>query len=71
MFKDSWATFLLHSSGHTAHPAFYLYVTHSIFKELIEWEFFVPPQTTPEDEHPNRPLSIVEQNALWYVAGYI
>ena len=46
-------------------------MTHAIFKELIEWEFFVPPQTTPEDEHPNHPLSIVEQNALRYVAGYI
>ena len=70
-FRDSWETFLQQSVGRNAHPAFYQHVTHSIFKELIEWEFFVPPQTTPEDEHPNRPLSFVELNALRYVAGYI
>ena len=68
MFKVSWATFLLHSIGHTAHPAFYQYVTHTIFKELI---VLVPPRTTPENEHPNCPLSILEQNALRYVVGCI
>ena len=64
-FRTHWATFIAES---ISQPAFYQYVTHTIFKDLIEREFFVPPE---EEEHQNRPLSFMEHKALRYVAGYI
>ena len=38
-FREDWSQFLLESVGHQASPAFFQYVTHTLFKALIEMEY--------------------------------
>ena len=70
-FKAHWTRFLEQSIGHHAGLAFVQFVTDTIFKELIKIEFSVSTATTTTSESPHCPLSYEEQNALWYVAGYV
>ena len=70
-FKREWSKFLQESVGHQASPAFFQYVTHTVFKELIRMEYPVAADTTTSGESPKYPLSYEEENALRYVAGYV
>lgn len=67
-FVKDWRAFLNDSVGQKAYPAFFQFVTHTVFKELLKHQYPVSEQTT---ENPERPLTYQEQNALGYVAGYI
>ncbi len=69
-FRCDWNRFLQSSIGHRAHPGFFQFVSHHILQELIKAEFPLPP-ATQSSEHPDRPLTFEEQNALRYVAGYV
>ena len=71
MFQQSWVEFIPLAVQRTAEPAFYQHITHLIFKVLIEREFSPPERMDETTEHPDRPLSAVEENALRYVAGYV
>ena len=68
-FRNDWRIFIESSVGQQAHPAFYQHVTMFIFKKMIEVEFPLPPTDTIE--HPDRPLTFEEKNALRFVAGYV
>lgn len=68
-FRNDWRKFLESSVGKQAHPAFHQHVTMAIFKKLVEVEFPLPP--TDSIEHPDRPLTFEEKNALRFVAGYV
>ena len=69
-FRKHWASFLNQSISYKAHPAFYQFVTQTIFDDLIKEEFLIIPPSTVS-EHPESPLSLEEHNALRYVAGYV
>ena len=68
-FRRDWRKFIESSVGLHAHPTFYQHVTMVIFKKMIEMEFPLPP--TDYTEHPDRPLTFEETNALHFVAGYV
>ena len=51
-----------------ASPAFFQYVTHTLFKALIEMEY---PVSDAQTETPHQILKSEEENALRYVAGYV
>ena len=70
-FVHDWRVFLTKSVNMKAFPAFYQFVTHAMFKELIKAHYPVLNNTDVADEMPSRPLTHVEQNALRYVAGYV
>ena len=70
-FVSDWRTFLVESIRLKAFPAFYQFVTHHIFKELIKVEYAVNAEAGCHQESPSRPLTHEEQNALRYVAGYV
>ena len=67
-FREDWSQFLLESVGHQASPAFFQYVTHTLFKALIEMEY---PVSDAQTETPHQILKSEEENALRYVAGYV
>ena len=69
-FRQDWSRFLQRAVGHRAHPAFFQFVAHAIFEELIKVEYPLP-EPTCSPEHPDRPLTFEERNALRYVAGYV
>ena len=50
-------------------PTFLQFVTHHMFKQLIKQHF--PAPATVKLETVETSLSYEEENALWYVAGYI
>ena len=68
-FCKDWKEFLYNSIGHQANPIFFQFVSLTVFKELIKVEFPIPPSDIAE--HPDRPLTFEEQNAIQFVAGYI
>ena len=68
-FCKDWCVFLRSSIGHQGHPAFFQYVSLAILKHLIKVEYPLPPPDVAE--HPDRPLTFEEQNALRFVAGYV
>ena len=68
-FCKDWRVFLQSSIGHQGHPAFFQYVSLAILKHLIKVEYPLPPPDVAE--HPDRPLTFEEQNALRFVAGYV
>ena len=68
-FRKDWEMFLHNSVGHQAHLAFFQHVSYRIFRELMKTEFPLPPPDAVE--HPYRPLTFKEENALRFVAGYI
>ena len=70
-FNQEWSQFLQESVGHQASPAFFQFVTHRIFKELITMEYPVAVDTTAPSETLQCPLMFEEENALRYVAGYV
>ena len=61
--------FLANSIGQKAFPAFFQFVTHTIFKWLMKAQY--PLADGSATESPGRPLTYQEQNALRYVAGYV
>ena len=67
-YKELWNQ-ILARSGNTPSPTFYQFVTHELFKELLKREFPVSSDTTKDVEF--QALTIEEENALRYVAGYI
>jgi len=67
-FRRDWKTFLHESFQVEAFPAFYQFVTHHMFKELLKMEYPLPEVSTNTCA---RPLTLEEKNALRYVAGYI
>ena len=68
-FRNDWKVFLHDSISQQACPAFYQHVTSIVFKELMKAEFPLPPPDIAE--HPDRPLTFEERNALRFVAGYV
>ena len=70
-FKEEWSQFLKKSVRHQASPAFFQFVTHTVFKELITLEYPVSVNTTAPAESPQCPLTYEEENALQYFAGYV
>ena len=70
-FKEEWSQFLQASVGHQASPAFFQFVTHTVFKELITMEYPIAVHTTTPVESPQCPLTYEEENALRYIAGYV
>ena len=70
-FVQDWRIFLNHSVNMKAFSAFYQFVTHTIFKELIKAQYPVSSNEAVNIELPSRPLTHEEQNALRYVAGYV
>jgi len=70
-FVNDWRVFLSDSVRLKAFPAFYQFVTHHIFKELIKEEYPVTESTKCDHESPGRPLTYEEQNALRYLSGYV
>ena len=68
-FKDSWTAFLK-KMGTNSHPSLYQFVTTKLMDSLIMKQLPIPgvsfstPSLAPE-------LTTVEENALWYVAGYV
>jgi len=68
-FKAEWHKFL-ETSVMKQQPmvAFYQYVTHELFKELIKLEFTV---NDAVDHKPLPPLTHEEKNAIRYIAGYV
>lgn len=68
-FKKEWTTFLKNSVQVELSAAFYQYVTHEVFKELIKSNH--PVNFANVSAQPLPPLTNVEENALRYVAGYV
>lgn len=68
-FRNDWRKFIEVSVSQQVHPAFFQHVTMMIFKKMIKVEFPLPPTDTTE--HPDRPLTFEEKNALRFVAGYV
>ena len=70
-FRCDWSSFIETATHQQAasHPAFWQNITMAIFKKLIELQFPIPPEDG--SEHPDRPLTFEEKNALRYVAGYV
>ena len=68
-FRKDWQLFLQQSVGHQGHPTFFQFISYNIFKELMKAEFPLPP--TDAKEHPHRPLTFEERNALRFFAGYV
>ena len=68
-FRNDWKVFLHNSISQQAHPAFYQHVTSMVFKELMKTEYPLSPPDIAE--HPDRPLTFEERNALRFVAGYV
>ena len=68
-FVKDWRMFLANSVGQKAFPAFFQFVTHTIFKWLMKTRY--PLAGGSATESPGRPLMYQEQNALRYVAGYV
>ena len=64
-FVCDWRVFLAESVQCKAFPAFYQYITHHIFKILIQIAY--PVRISVHDEFHDRPLTSEEQNALRYV----
>ena len=69
-FVHDWKTFLS-AAKMKAFPSFYQFVTHTVFRELVAIHFPVHCSESNETEHPSRPLTNEEENALRYVAGYV
>ena len=67
-FKAEWQKFLDKAVKQQPSVAFYQFVTHELFKELIKMEFTVD---TEKDNKTLSPLTHEEKNALRYVAGYV
>ena len=70
-FVHDWKTFLSAAVKMKAYPSFYQFVTHTVFRELAAIHFPVHCSESNETEHPSRPLTHEEENALRYVAGYV
>lgn len=68
-FISDWRAFLTDSIGQKAYPAFYQFVSRTVFSELTKICYSVAEEQSTES--PERPLTYSEQNALRYVAGYI
>ena len=67
-FKAEWQKFLDKAVKQQPSIAFYQFVTHELFKELVKMEF------TMDTEKVNKalpPLTYEEKNALCYVSGYV
>ena len=71
VFRSDWIQFVAQAIQQSAQPAFYQYITHYVFKILIEKEFSPNKDVQDTSEHPDCPLTKIEENALRYVAGYI
>ena len=67
-FKAEWQKFLDKAVKQQPSVAFYQFVTHKLFKELIKMEFTMD---TEKDNKALPPLTYEEKNALRYVAGYV
>ncbi len=68
-FRDDWDKFLRVTIGQAASPAFFQFVSHRIFKDLVKQKHQI---TGSSDDHnqPNR-LTKHEENALRYISGYV
>jgi hypothetical protein len=69
IFREEWDKFLEASVGEKQLPTLYQYVTHQIFKELIQNKYAIP--ETGCSAKTLTPLTWEEENALRYVAGYV
>ena len=68
-FREDWETFLLESINEPAAPAFYQYVSHQIFREIVKDHHQLP--ETAEQSSTQSQLTNFEEKALRYVAGYV
>jgi len=67
-FSKEWENFLEKSMTEKQSVAFYQYVSHEVFKELIKLQHPLNATSTSDDIPP---LSHDEKNAVHYVAGYV
>ena len=67
-FQDGWALFLK-EMGTQSSPTLYQFVTMQLMDVLIKQQFQLPAEPGTHCFVPK--LSTAEENALWYVAGYV
>ena len=65
-FKRQWETFLV-KAGEAALPAFYQFVSHEFFKQVVKCKF----QFEQKESCRSTRMSMENQNALRYVAGHV
>ena len=70
-FKEEWEKFMTESVGQHAKPTLYQYVSHRVFKKLLEVELEVGQHSRDTDTGKIQPITWEEENALRYVAGYV
>ena len=69
-FHDDWCMFIYQAVNISKPtPAFYQFVTHEVFKELIKQKY--PVQESKSIQKLPQKMTNIEENALHYVAGYI
>ena len=69
-FHDAWCDFILQSVDMEPSPSFYQYVTHIIFKKVINMHYKKNGMAGSNTVN-NPQLTNVEENALRYVAGFV
>jgi hypothetical protein len=65
-FKRQWETFL-ERAGDVALPAFYQFVSHEFFKQVVKFKF----QFEYKESCQSASMSMENKNALRYVAGHV
>ena len=68
-FKNDWERFLLESISKPASPAFFQFISDTLFGQAIK-EHFELPKTVSGVAYPQK-LTDLEEKALRYVAGYV
>ncbi len=66
-FRQDWMEFMKKSIDQPASPAFFQFVTHRIFKELVKAKH----QLAESVKDQASPITKDEENALRYVCGYV
>ena len=68
-FVLQWSSFATSSVGEPISPVLSQHLTSIMFKEMIKQQFPLKTSASANDDLP--PLSVAEQNALRYAAGYV
>ena len=64
----NWSAFLFKWTARASSPAFYQFVTHTVFKAVIKQKIEVSDSTAELQQHP---LTGDDESGLCYVAGYL
>ncbi len=70
-FRKQWCDFIEAKSGCNSSPVFYMFITKTIFEQIIKFQFPIVSRGLSSRGVTQPSLDYYEKNALRYCGGYI